>query len=112
MPVVTTAAPSVASFPRAEVEKCLHDELIEAVKSEASIKGIALPTVPATIATTPFQVDSLVVVSLLISVEAVVGCELPDTVVRAGGYTSVQQALDLMVPSIEKHWAKINGVTA
>lgn len=52
----------------------------------------------------------LVVVSLLTAVESVVGCNLPDTVVRAGGFTSVEQALEQLVPRIEKHWAKINGV--
>ncbi|MGR5359180.1 hypothetical protein, partial [Vibrio chagasii] len=69
-----------------------------------------LPPTPAAIATTKFQIDSLVVVSLLTAVESVVGCNLPDTVVRAGGFTSVEQALEQLVPRIEKHWAKINGV--
>lgn len=110
MTLATFPAPSVSSFPTAEVEKCLRDELIEAVKSEAAVKGDALPPTPAAIATTKFQIDSLVVVSLLTAVEAVVGCNLPDIVVRAGGYTSVEQALEQLVPRIEKHWAKINGV--
>jgi acyl carrier protein len=110
MPLAPIAAPSVASFPTPEVEKCLRDELIEAVKSEAAVKGDALPATPAAIATTTFQIDSLVVVSLLTAVEAVIGCNLPDIVVRAGGYTSVEQALEQLVPRIENHWAKINGV--
>ncbi len=110
MPLAPIAAPSVASFPTPEIKKCLRDELIEAVKSEAAVKGDALPATPAAIATTTFQIDSLVVVSLLTAVEAVIGCNLPDIVVRAGGYTSVEQALEQLVPRIENHWAKINGV--
>lgn len=109
MPSATISALSVAPFPRAEVEKCLRDELVEAVKSEASIKGVALPAATAAVVTAPFQVDSLVVVSLLTAVEAIIGCKVPDNVVRAGGYTSVQQAMDLLLPSIEKHWHKMTG---
>ena len=40
-------APAIATFPVAAVEACLRGELIEAIKAEASIKGISLPTSPA-----------------------------------------------------------------
>ena len=44
----TTLAPplvKIATFPLAAVEAKLRDELVEAVKIEASIRGISLPTV-------------------------------------------------------------------
>lgn len=91
------------------VEACLRDELIETVKAEASIKGGALPTAPSQIAQTPFQVDSLVVVSILCAVEPIVGFELPESVVRAGGYASVNHALEHLLPRIEKLWMKRKG---
>lgn len=115
MALSTIASPAPASpvitapFPHTAVEACLHDELIEAVKAEAGIKGVALPSAPAEIAKTSFQVDSLVVVSMLCAVEPIVGFELPDAVVRAGGYGSVQGALEHLLPKIEAQWIKRNG---
>lgn len=111
MAVTTIAppAPTLAPFPVAAVESCLRTELIEAIKAEASIKGISLPTAPAQIAKTAFQVDSLVVVCILCAIEPIVGFELPESVVRAGGYFSVESALGHLLPRIEKEWIKRKG---
>jgi hypothetical protein len=87
----------------------LRDELIETVKAEAAVKGASLPSAPADIAKTSFQVDSLVVVSILCTVEPIVGFELPDSVVRAGGYSSVDSALADLLPRIESQWSKKGG---
>ena len=104
------ASPVIAvPFPQAAVEKCLRDELIDAVKAEAGIKCVALPSAPADIAKTPFQVDSLVVVSILCAVEPIVEFELPDSVVRAGGYGSVESALGHLLPRLESMWIKRKG---
>ncbi|WP_051383481.1 hypothetical protein [Bradyrhizobium sp. WSM3983] len=99
----------IASFPLAAVEAKLRDELVEAVKIEASIRGMALPAAPAGIAKAPVHVDSLVVVSILCAVEPIVGFELSESVVRAGGYTSVDSALGQLLPRLEKEWTKKKG---
>jgi hypothetical protein len=70
---------------------------------------MALPTAPGQIAKAAVQVDSLVVVSILCAVEPIVGFELPDSVVRAGGYASVESALGHLLPRIEKEWMKRKG---
>ncbi|MHB0670029.1 hypothetical protein [Roseomonas mucosa] len=87
----------------------LLNELIEAVKAEALIKGVALPAASAPIGSLPFQIDSLVVVSILCTVEPILGIELPESVVRTGGYSSVDQALAQLLPRIEAHWMKRRG---
>jgi len=111
MDVATLAppAPVFATFPLAAVEACLCDEMIEAIKDEASIRGVALPASPAQIAKTTFHIDSLVVVSILCAVEPVVGFELPESVVRAGGYVSVENAIGHLLPRIEAQWNKRKG---
>jgi hypothetical protein len=111
MATTTLAPPLVQSapFPLAAIEAKLRDELIEAVKIEASIRGMALPAAPADIAKASVHVDSLVVVSILCAVEPIVGFELPESVVRAGGYTSVDSALGQLLPRLEKEWAKKKG---
>jgi hypothetical protein len=110
--VTTTLAPppvKIAPFPLAAVEAKLRDELVEAVKIEASIRGMVLPTAPADIAKASVHVDSLVVVSILCAVEPIVGFELSESVVRAGGYTSVDSALGQLLPRLEKEWTKKKG---
>ena len=107
---LTRPASMIAPFPRSAVEAGLRDELIEAVKIEASIRGISLPVGTAQIAKAAVHVDSLVVVSILCAVEPIVGFELPESVVRAGGYVSVDGALEHLLPRIEKEWMKRKGV--
>lgn len=99
----------IAPFPLAAVEAKLRDELVEAVKIEASIRGMTLPSAPADIAKASVHVDSLVVVSILCAVEPIVGFELSESVVRAGGYTSVDSALGQLLPRLEKEWTKKKG---
>jgi hypothetical protein len=109
-PPAAPASPAKSAlFPKAAVEVCLRDELIETVKAEAGIKGIALPSAPADVVKTFFQVDSLVVVSILCTVEPIVGFELPDSVVRTGGYASVDSALAHLLPRIEAQWIRKRG---
>lgn len=108
----TTLAPprvKIAPFPLAAVEAKLRDELVEAVKIEASVRGMALPAAPGDIAKASIHVDSLVVVSILCTVEPIIGFELPESVVRAGGYTSVDSALGQLLPRLEKEWTKKKG---
>ena len=113
MAIATLAPPNspavTAAFPAALVESGLRSELIECVKAEALIKGVIFPAASAAIGTTPFQVDSLVVVSILCTVEPILGFELPDSVVRTGGYDSVDQALAQLLPRIEAQWKKRKG---
>lgn len=103
------SSPVLAPFPVAAVQATLRSELVEAVKAEASIKGVALSAAPADIAKAAFQVDSLVVVSILCAVEPIIGFELPESVVRTGGYTSVDSALAQLLPRIEAKWKKQKG---
>ncbi len=116
MPAVATASPAAQSkaksptaFPRAAVEACLMNELIGAVTAAATVKGIALPSAPADIAAAGFEVDSLVVVSMLCAVEPILGFELSESVVRTGGYSSVRSAVDQLVPRIEAQWVTKKG---
>ena len=108
----TATALSIAAttpFPKAAIEACLRDELVEAIKIEASVKGITLPSAISDIVKAPVRLDSLVAVSILCAVEPIVGFELPDSVVQAGGYSSVDAALGHMLPRIEKLWMKRKG---
>lgn len=111
MDSTTLAPPAVrrAPFPAAAVEAKLRTELIEAVKIDASIRGISLPPSPGQIARAALEIDSVVVVEILCAIDPIVGFELPDSVVRAGGYTSVESAVGQLLPPIERLWTKRKG---
>ncbi len=102
-------SPKIALFPLAEIEAALRDELVEAVKIEASIRGVTLPTKSEQIVKAAVHVDSLVVVTILCSIEHIIGFEVHDSVVRAGGYTSAESALKQLLPRLEKEWNNKNG---
>jgi|ERR1700681_4357446 hypothetical protein len=106
-----TLEPSVkpAVFPAMDVETALRKELITAAKSAAELEGVAFPVDPKAQAAASIQIDSLVVVQTLVAAEKPIGFELRDHLVRAGGYTSVDEALGHLMPRIEKEWTKRIG---
>lgn len=107
MAVSTLAKPkSALAFPQAAVETALRDELVSYVVSLAPLKAVSLPTAAAAKITFKFQIDSLGVVDLLCEVEPLLGFALKDSVVRAGGYGSIAEAMSHLMPRIEKAWLK------
>lgn len=110
MSVATTAYPAgITAFPAAKVESCLRNELLQAVEAAATLKGIRMLPGSAGRSAMSIQIDSLVVVELLCAVEPILNLELPDSVVRAGGYRSINEAVGHLMPRIEKEWQKHKG---
>jgi hypothetical protein len=107
MAVETIAKPSsTTAFPKAEVEARLREVLLNAALAEASLKGFELPSNPPGQAAAAVRLDSLEVVELLCDIEPIVGFELKDSLVRAGGYNSINQATEHLMPRIEMAWVK------
>ncbi len=98
--------PATDIFPKAKIEKRLTAALIEAAKVEADIREIDVPATPAGQRMMEITIDSLVVVELLITIEPILGFEFKGTIVREGGYNSVDKALKHLLPRIEKEWRK------
>lgn len=111
MATIAPTAPAHTAFPAAAIEACLRDELVETIKSLAGPKGIALPSTAAQIAAHPVQIDSLVCVDILCAVDSIVGFEVPERVVRSGGYNSIDAAINHLIPRIHVEWNKKKGVT-
>lgn len=108
MSIATITKPEVTApaFPKAEVEAKLKEVLIGAAQAEAALKGIVLPNDTAGQTAASVRLDSLDVVSVLCEVEPILDFELKDSLVRTGGYGSVNQAMDHLLPRIEKAWEK------
>lgn len=108
MTVTTIPKPAVTApgFPKAAVEATLKGALLRAARSEAAMKDIALPSDTAGQAAASVRLDSLDVVSLLCEIEPIMKFEFKDSLVRTGGYGSVNQAIDHLMPRLEKAWEK------
>ncbi len=97
------------AFPASAVEAALRSELVDSVKADAAVTGVVLPPSSTEIAQMAVRIDSLVAVTTLCAVEPIIGFELPNAVVRAGGYASVNAAIDDLLPQIEKKWVQRQG---
>lgn len=97
------------TFPKTDLEVLLCDELIMAAEVEANIQGTALPASTAIAVLAPVPLDSLAVVDLLCSVEPLLGFAPKSATVKTGGYNSVQEAMDHLLPRLEEQWQKNQG---
>ncbi len=78
------------------VENCIRSFLEEEAALESSIGVTRSPLRPV--------VDSLVIAEVLVQAESIVGCTLPESIIRQGGYHSVAEALDHLIPQIVQCW--------
>jgi len=106
MATIVAEKPTVEHFPRVEVLAALTSELINLAQAEAETRGIALPSDTAGIRKAAVPIDSLSVVDILCLVEPVVAVELRESIVRTGGYASIEDALEHLVPRIERAWVR------
>jgi len=105
MTVDSIAKPtSVTAFPSAAAESQLRAALLESVKSNAALHGISLPTDAPALSTLSIHLDSLEVFDLLCGVDPIVGFELDASIVKTGGYHSLNEAVEHIMPRIEAAW--------
>lgn len=99
-------AESVASvFPRAKIEQCIRAELARAAEDQAALHDQSdSDAVGNSDLFANLQIDSLIVVGVLCAIDEVVSFPIPESVVRAGGYDSVVQVVEDLIPKIEKKW--------
>lgn len=102
---IVKSAPSKV-FPEAGVEARLRDLLLDAVTADAQRKGIALPADKPGKYAVSIRLDSLGVVDLLCGLEPVVGFELKESLVKVGGYKSINDAVGHLMPRIATAWTK------
>ena len=100
------------TFPRSDVELALRDELMTAASTEAALQGDAFPTNPAEAVLVAVSIDSLTTVDILCAVEPVLGFRPADATVRAGGYHSIQDAMNHLMPRLERQWRKYKEIAA
>ena len=103
MTIVTTAKPKTpAAFPTQAIEKSIREFLAEEGAMQAVLHGGSKPT---GIGPQPV-IDSLVVVELLLELETQVPFELPESLVQAGGYDSVDEVVQNLMPKLQQRWSE------
>jgi hypothetical protein len=112
MATIAQVAPQKDAFPKSDVIKSLIDELLHVATAEAQVRNITLPADLPGRMTAAVPMDSLSVVATLVAVEKVIGFELKESIVRTGGYDSVQAAIDHLVPRIQLVWDRKKGKKA
>lgn len=100
--IEVTSRSRTDAFPKDAVANLLRDELTNAAMARAVMQGGSSGGASQ-------EVDSLSVVTILCSVDDIVGFEVPQKVVRAGGYASIEEAVNHVVPRIEGLWSKRKG---
>lgn len=106
-PVMTAAPKTTPAFPTKEIEARIRDFLAEEGATQAVLHGDGAPVAGSGASIGPQPViDSLVVVGILVEVEAKVPFALPDSLVRAGGYDSVDEVVQHLMPQLQKRWRK------
>ena len=94
------------AFPWKDVEARLRASLADLVKSNAEFHEIKLPSALPDLYAAGTQIDSLDVVDILCEVDKILGFKLNDSIVKAGGYESINQAIEHVMPRIQSAWQK------
>jgi hypothetical protein len=104
--IATITSASEAEFDETEVRIALQARLIEFVRDDAIRTELALPEDDQELLTTVVVIDSLSAVESLCALDEVLSFLVGQGVVKAGGYESIQQALNHMVPRVRAEWNK------
>jgi hypothetical protein len=108
---VTTASitETIPLYPAAAVAAVMQEELLRAVQSRFRRKGQPLPTADNEVVVLAVEIDSLTVVELLSSLDDVLPFKVTESVVKAGGYGSIEAAVNHVVGRIETKWNKYHA---
>ena len=102
MPTISKAK----TFPKGAVLTALTAALLAEAKRKLKHESKPVPADVMMLRTKSIVLDSLGVVEILMIVEPIAKCELPETIVRAGGYNSVDEAVKHIMPRIEDVWKR------
>jgi hypothetical protein len=102
---MTTAKPATtAAFPAKAIEASIRGFLAQEGAMQAVLHGnVAATGGSAGIGPQPV-IDSLVVVEVLLELETQVSFELPESLVQAGGYDSIDEVVQHLMPKLQQRW--------
>ncbi|WP_296739080.1 hypothetical protein [Mesorhizobium sp.] len=99
----TKVAPA---YPAAGVSSLMRDELLNAIRSTYRRKGLPLPPDDASVVAKPIEIDSQLVVETLQVLDDILPFKVTESVVKAGGYGSIEAAVAHVTGRVEKKWSE------
>jgi len=106
----TGHATRIQVYPAIHVASALKRELIDSIRAIARRNGMVVPKNDGSLVAANVEIDSLSVIEILCVLDEILPFEVGESVVRAGGYGSIQEAVDDVTASVEKeHKARPNG---
>lgn len=106
-PTTTAELQTIPTFPDVGIEACIRDFLADEGAMQAELHGGAAPVGGPGSAIGPQPViDSLVVVEVLLEIEPKVPFALPDSLVQPGGYDSIDDVVQHLIPQLHQRWLK------
>ena len=100
---------TIPTYPAADVAAVLRHELLAAIRRRFRRKGTPLPKKDDEVVIMTIEIDSLTVVELLSSLDDVLPFEVTESVVKAGGYNSIEAAVRHVTGRVESKWNKHHG---
>ena len=103
MAAMLKTARTAAAFPAADVEACIRDALQEQADTQAILRPPSAGASPAGSGWEP-EIDSLVVVEIICSIEELLGVPLPASFAPRGGYASVEACVRDLLTAAHGVW--------
>lgn len=105
---VTTASitKTIPLYPATAVAAVMREELLRAVRSRFRRKAQPLPKADSDVIVLATEIDFLTVVELLSALDDILPFKVTESVVKAGGYGSIESAVKQIVSRIESKWKK------
>jgi len=95
------------AFPQAEIVSALEEWWADEKAEDALLKNDESPPPSTTSVMAPLvEIDSHRVVRALLTIEPLVGFEIPETVIRSGGYEDIADMTSDLVPRLQKLFEK------
>jgi len=107
--MASTTAPitqTIPPYPATAVKAVMQEELLRAVRSRFRRKGQPLPIADDEVVLLAVEIDSLTVVELLSNLDDILPFKVTESVVKVGGYGSIETAVKHVVSRIEAKWNK------
>jgi hypothetical protein len=104
-PITKTVPP----YPATAVAAVMQEELLRAVRARFRRKGQPLPPADNEVVVLAIEIDSLTVVELLSNLDDILPFKVTESVVRAGGYGSIEAAVKHVVGRVETNWKKYHA---
>jgi len=107
--MASTTAPitqTILPYPATAVAAVMQEELLRAVRSRFRRKGQPLPIADYEVVLLAVEIDSLTVVELLSNLDDILPFKVTESVVKAGGYGSIEAAVEHVVSRVETKWNK------